>query len=46
MEKKEVSFEEKIRELDTIIDETYLTNNTYLIIKRGKKNYYVGKIDK
>ena len=37
---------EKIRELDTIIDETYLTNNTYLIIKRGKKNYYVGKIDK
>ena len=37
---------EKIRELDAIIDESYLTNNTYLIIKRGKKNYYVGKIDK
>ena len=35
---------EKIKELDAIIDESYLTNNTYLIIKRGKKNYYVGKI--
>ena len=37
---------EKVKELDAIVDETYLTNNTYLIIKRGKKNYYVGKIDK
>lgn len=34
---------EKINDLDRIIDNTYLTNNTYLIIKRGKKNYYVGK---
>ena len=34
---------EKINDLDKIIDNTYLTNNTYLIIKRGKKNYYVGK---
>ena len=35
---------EKVTNLDTIIDETYLTNNTYLIVKRGKKNYYIGKI--
>ena len=35
--------DEKVKELDATIDESYLTNNTYLIIKRGKKNYYVGK---
>lgn len=35
---------EKVNELDRIIDNNYLTNDTYLIIKRGKKNYYVGKI--
>lgn len=35
---------EKVTNIDTIIDETYLTNNTYLIVKRGKKNYYIGKI--
>ena len=34
---------EKVKELDAIVDESYLTNNTYLIIKRGKKNYYIGK---
>ena len=34
---------EKVTDINTIIDETYLTNNTYLIIKRGKKNYYIGK---
>ena len=37
---------EKVKDLDATIDESYLTNNTYLIIKRGKKNYYVGKINK
>ena len=34
---------EKVNNLETIIDETYLVDNTYLIIKRGKKNYYIGK---
>ena len=34
---------EKVNNLETIIDGSYLTNNTYLIIKRGKKNYYIGK---
>ena len=33
---------QKVTDLDTIIDEKYLTNNV-LIVKRGKKNYYVGK---
>ena len=37
---------EKVKELEAIVDENYLTNNTYLIIKRGKKNYYVGKVNK
>ena len=36
---------EKVNNLETIIDEKYLTNDTYLIIKRGKKNYYIGKIN-
>ena len=36
---------EKINNLETVVDETYLTNNAYLIIKRGKKNYYIGKIN-
>jgi len=34
---------QKIKDIETIINETYLTNNSYLIIKRGKKNYYIGK---
>ena len=35
---------EKINEQDKIIDSSFLTNKKYLIIKRGKKNYYIGKI--
>ena len=35
---------EKVKNIETIIDAKYLTNNTYLIVKRGKKNYYIGKI--
>lgn len=34
---------EKINQMDQVIDEKHLTNGTYLIIKRGKKNYYVAK---
>lgn len=37
---------EKVNELDRMIDNNYLTNDTYLIIKRGKKNYYIGKVSK
>ena len=35
---------EKVKELDKTITEQDLINNTFLIIKRGKKNYYVGKL--
>ena len=34
---------EKVNNIEAIIDESYLINN-FLIIKRGKKNYYIGKI--
>ena len=34
---------EKVNNIDQIIDETFLTNGKYLIIQRGKKNYYIGK---
>lgn len=35
---------EKINSIDEVIKKDSLVNNTYLIIKRGKKNYYVGKV--
>ena len=34
---------EKVKDLDKTITEQDLINNTFLIIKRGKKNYYVAK---
>ena len=34
---------EKVKELDKTITEQDLINNTFLIIKRGKKNYYTAK---
>ncbi len=34
---------QKINQTDQVIDEKHLTNGIYLIIKRGKKNYYVAK---
>ncbi len=34
---------EKITDLECEINAIHLINETYLIIKRGKKNYYVGK---
>ncbi len=33
----------KINDLDLIIDDQYFLHNTYIIVKRGKKNYYIGK---
>lgn len=35
---------EKVKELDKIVTDKDLIDNTFLVIKRGKKNYYVGKI--
>lgn len=34
----------KVNNVDTVIDKTYLIDNTYIIVKRGKKKYYLGKI--
>ena len=34
---------QKMNQMDQVINEKHLTNGTYLIIKRGKKNYYVAK---
>mgnify|MGYP002854079368 CR=1 FL=1 len=33
----------KENNLDLIIDANYFLDDTYIIIKRGKKNYYIGK---
>lgn len=35
---------QKVNNLETVIDETFLVNGNFLIVKRGKKNYYIGKI--
>lgn len=32
---------EKLAEADTVIDSSYLLNNKYLLVQRGKKNYYL-----
>ena len=33
----------KINDLNLIIDDKYFLHNTYIIVKRGKKNYYIGE---
>lgn len=35
---------EKVTNIETIIDKTMFIENTYIIVRRGKKNYYIGKI--
>lgn len=35
---------QKVKELEKVVNENDVINNTYLIIKRGKKNYYIGKL--
>jgi tyrosyl-tRNA synthetase len=32
---------EKLTEADTLIDSSYLLNDKYLLVQRGKKNYYL-----
>jgi tyrosyl-tRNA synthetase len=34
---------EKVVNIETIINENMLIENTYIVVKRGKKNYYIGK---
>ena len=33
----------KINNDEEVINESYFIDNTYIIIKRGKKNYYLGR---
>jgi tyrosyl-tRNA synthetase len=32
---------EKLADPDTLIDTSYLLNDTYLLVQKGKKNYYL-----
>jgi len=34
---------EKVNDLDTIIDNSFFIEDTYIVVKRGKKNYYIGR---
>jgi len=34
---------EKVIDLETIIDDSKFIENEYIVVKRGKKNYYIGK---
>ena len=34
---------DKIESIDTIITDDMFIENTYIVVKRGKKNYYIGK---
>ena len=34
---------EKVNDINTIIDNSYFIEDTYIVVKRGKKNYYIGK---
>ena len=35
---------EKVTDIGRIIDESNFIEKTYIVVKRGKKNYYIGKI--
>ena len=35
---------EKVQEIDLKINRNMFIENTYIIVKRGKKNYYIGKM--
>ena len=35
---------EKVTDIGKIIDESNFIEKTYIVVKRGKKNYYIGKI--
>ena len=34
---------EKVNDTNTVIDDSFFIENTYIVVKRGKKNYYIGK---
>ena len=34
---------EKIEDTEQVIDDSNFIDNTYIVVKRGKKNYYIGR---
>lgn len=34
---------EKVNDINTVIDNSFFIEDTYIVVKRGKKNYYIGK---
>ena len=36
---------EKLTDLETIIDESKFIENKYIVVKRGKKKYYLGEFN-
>ena len=37
---------ERITDTEKTIDISMFIENTYIVVKRGKKNYYIGKLSK
>ena len=35
---------DKIEDIDAIVNDDMFIDNTYIVVKRGKKNYYIGKM--
>ena len=36
----------KVDSLDTIVDDNMFIENEYIVVRRGKKNYYIGRKNK
>ena len=34
---------EKVDSIETLINDDMFIDNTYIVVKRGKKNYYIGQ---
>ena len=34
---------DKVNSVETEIDDSFFIENTYIVVKRGKKNYYIGR---
>ena len=34
---------EKVNDINTVIDNSFFIEDTYIVVKRGKKNYYIGR---
>ena len=34
---------DKVENVETIVDDGMFIENTYIVVKKGKKNYFIGK---